>query len=449
MLRIVRTENGLLKGLTGTDPRVTAFKGVPFAAPPVGDLRWKAPQPAKNWEGTKYACEFGPISMQDTPGIGDGIYNREWHVDPEIPMSEDCLYLNVWTGAKSTEDKLPVFLWFYGGGFQWGYTAEMEFDGERLARRGVIVVTAAYRLGVFGFLSHPEITAESPDAPGNFGFLDQQAALRWVRRNIAAFGGDPDKITIGGQSAGGGSVMAQLTCEENYADIHGAVIMSGIFRREDDAGHPLRPVDLAAAENKGIDFFRFLGISGLEEARKLDAFTLRDKYGVYAQEHPRMNPIIDGKFAKGDSVKRFIAGDRADVPVFAGNTEDEFHDENGVNIIEKSVKSTFLDAQAVRPDSKPMYYYCFNPDIPGWDNPGSFHSVDLWFFFETIERCWRPFKGRHFELARQMCDYLANFVKAGNPNGDGWGGEALPQWKPFTGENRSGMGFGSDGAKPF
>ena len=136
MLRTVKTENGELKGLYGSDPRVTAFKGVPFAAPPVGENRWKAPQPAKNWEGVREACAFGPISMQDTPGIGDGIYNREWHVDPEIPMSEDCLYLNVWTSAKSADERQPVLLWYFGGGFQWGYTSDWNLREKGLPAEG-------------------------------------------------------------------------------------------------------------------------------------------------------------------------------------------------------------------------------------------------------------------------------------------------------------------------
>ena len=148
---------------------------------PVGENRWRAPQPAENWEGTLDAFEFGPISMQDTPGIGELVYNREWHVDPEIRNSEDCLYLNIWTPAKKADEKLPVLVWIYGGGFQWGYTAEMEFNGEPLAERGVIVISIAYRLGCFGFMAHPEITGESPASPSNFGLLDQKAGLDWVK----------------------------------------------------------------------------------------------------------------------------------------------------------------------------------------------------------------------------------------------------------------------------
>lgn len=159
----------------------------------------------------------------------NNIYTREWAVEPDIAMSEDCLYLNVWTPAKQTDEKLPVYVWYFGGGLQVGHPAEMEFDGERIARRGIVVVTINYRLNIFGFLCHPEITAESPEAPANFGNLDQQAATRWVKRNIAAFGGDPDNITIGGQSAGGGSVMSQLTSPQNEGLFQRAIVESGIF----------------------------------------------------------------------------------------------------------------------------------------------------------------------------------------------------------------------------
>ena len=195
MLRIAKTENGLVRGLPAADPRITSFKGIPFAAPPVGDLRWRAPQPAQDWKGVRECFEFAPISMQYVPGANpEDFYAREWHVDPQIPMSEDCLYLNIWTPAVTGEEKLPVLVWYFGGAFQCGYTAEMEFDGERLARRGLIVVTVNYRVNVFGFLAHPELTAEHPEAPANFGCLDQQAGLLWVKRNIAAFGGDPAEV---------------------------------------------------------------------------------------------------------------------------------------------------------------------------------------------------------------------------------------------------------------
>ena len=162
MIRTVRIRNGMVEGLPAADPRITSFKGIPYAAPPVGDLRWKAPQRVKDWDGVLKAWSYAPRSVQKKPGLDpDNIYSREWNIDPEDPQSEDSLYLNVWTPARTFDEKLPVFIWFYGGGFQEGATSEMEFDGERLARRGIVVVTVSYRLNAFGFLAHPEITADS------------------------------------------------------------------------------------------------------------------------------------------------------------------------------------------------------------------------------------------------------------------------------------------------
>ena len=251
MIREVKTENGIVRGIEAADPRYTAFKGIPFAAPPVGKNRWRAPQPCENWDGVRECYRFAPISIQNTPGVGTDIYCREWHVDPDIDMDEDCLYLNVWTGAKSPDEKLPVVVWIFGGAFQWGYPAEMEFDGERIARRGIVVVTVNYRLNLFGFLAHPELTAAQPDAPTNFGLLDQQAGLRWVKRNIAAFGGDPDNITIAGQSAGGGSVMAQLTNPANEGYFKNAIVQSGIIENPyDHSGFCTVPMYLAEQNGK-------------------------------------------------------------------------------------------------------------------------------------------------------------------------------------------------------
>jgi len=451
MLRITKTENGTVRGLPGSDPRITVFKGIPFAAPPIGKNRWKAPQPCPDWEGTLDAFEFGPISMQDTPGIGGGLYDREWHVDPDIPNSEDCLYLNIWTPAKKATEALPVLVWIYGGGFQWGYTAEMEFNGEALAKRGVIVVSIAYRLAAFGFMAHPSITKESPDAPSNFGLLDQKAALSWVKRNIAFFGGDPDKITIAGQSAGGGSVMHQLACRDNFDIIKGAAIFSGIIRlpkAEDDIFNPL---DLSQAEALGEEFFACLGVKDLAEARSLSGKEILEGYNRFVKGHRRMFPIIDGSFCTADPVEKFIKGECADVPVISGNTTDEFS-EAGVNMVERSVKSAFLDAQKNRPDQR-FYYYRFDPDIPGDGHkgdayPGTFHSCDLWFFFNTLGKCHRPYKGRHFDLAGSMCDYFANFIKTGDPNPSGTDNKPLPKWDPYRDPFHSEMEFLGRGPSP-
>ena len=484
MLRQVKTENGWVRGIEAADPRITAFKGVPFAAPPVGKNRWRAPQPCENWAGIRDCSRFAPISMQWIPGLGDDIYCREWHVDPDIPMSEDCLYLNIWTNAKKADEKMPVLVWFFGGGLQCGYPAEMEFDGERIARRGIVVVTVNYRVGALGFLTHPEITEEAPDAPANFGNLDQQAGLRWVQRNIAAFGGDPAKVTIAGQSAGGGSVMSQLACPDNKGLFRNTVVMSAMIfdpymRREIG-----RPELLKDAEKKGEDFFAFLGVQTLKEARGMDAVKLQRSYEKYMESHVPFFTVQDDRFCIGDPIALYRAGKCVDTVMMAGNTGGEFlntidaADEAGLKEeaerlfgdkadtflaiqesrqkteglgyaaasgIECTVKGTLSD---IAKSGRKGYVYCFDPDIPGWDEPGTFHSSDLWFWFETLAKCWRPFVGRHYDLARQMCDYFCNFIKTGNPNGKDLNGETLPKWGAWTEETPCTMTFTGSGAKP-
>ncbi len=486
MIRTAKTENGWVRGMEGADPRITAFKGIPFAAPPVGGNRWRAPQPCQNWEGIRDAFRFGPIAVQDTPGLGDDIYCREWHVDPDIAMDEDCLYLNVYTGAKTPAERQPVMVWIYGGALQWGYPAEMEFDGERLARRGVVVVTVNYRLNVFGFLAHPELTGQQPDAPTNFGSLDQQAGILWVIRNIQAFGGDPDNITIAGQSAGGGSVLSQMACPRNAGLFQKAVVMSGMIRSPYGADPIVFHQPLSEAEQNGKDFFAFLGVSTLEEARALDALYIRDQYAKYVQAAPRMTTVIDHQFCVDEPLKLFLEGKCADVPVMAGNTRDEFPgflpigEGQSLEEAARSALGSYSEAflkmpEAVQPDAdggygrvngiectikgifgrrkdsgsaRDYYYYRFEPDIPGWDQPGCFHSVDLWFFFETLAKCWRPFTGKHYDLARQMCNYWTNFIKTGDPNGVDADGTPMPEWAPYTAEQPAEMVFTTDGARP-
>ncbi len=451
MLRTTEVKNGKIRGIAGNDPRITAFKGIPFAAPPIGENRWKAPQPAENWDGELLCDDFGPISAQDQPGVGTDIYCREWHVDADIPLSEDCLYLNVWTPAKSRDEKLPVLVWYYGGGFQWGYTAEMEFNGEALAKRGIIVVSVAYRLAAFGFLCHHDLTTADPEHPANFGLLDQKAGLHWVYENIAAFGGDPEKITIAGQSAGGASVQNQLAHEANFGIIKGAAVFSGFISPKYFNDNLFKPMTLETAEENGAKFLAQLGVSSIEEARKIDTDTIIKEYAKFRTENGMFAPIQDGKFSLGDPRDRIVNRQCADVPIIAGNTTDEFI-MNGLNTVEKSVKDTFLDAEKNAPGQR-FYYYRFDPDIPGDGAdiepfPGTFHSCDLWFFFDTIKKCHRPYKGRHFDLARQMADYFVNFIKTGDPNGNGSDGLPLPVWNTYTDKERNEMEFMGYGASP-
>ncbi|MEK4272365.1 carboxylesterase/lipase family protein [Paenibacillus sp. FSL R7-0026] len=481
MLRMVTVEHGQLQGLPAADPRITSFKGIPFAAPPVGENRWRAPQPQSYWEGVLQAFDFAPISMQAPTVIDDNnIYTREWAVDPDLPMDEDCLYLNVWTPAKRTDEKLPVFVWYFGGGLQVGHTAEMEFDGERIARRGIVVVTINYRLNAFGFLCHPEISAESPHAPANFGHLDQQAGTQWVKRNIAAFGGDPDQITIGGQSAGGGSVLSQMTSPQNKGLFQRAVIMSGVATElYPNVRVPSVRSTLRDAEQAGVEFFGFLGVSSLAEARQLDAEYLRDKALEYKSF---WGTVIDEQFCAGDPFTRFVQQEREAIPVMLGHTSSEFWTRPAAANLEElkqmAVELFGEDAPAflqlceadtgqiehalqqasvrmiqhaillaIRANSghlseTPLYYYNFDAEIPGWDQPGTFHSVDLWFFFETLAKCWRPFTGKHYDLARQMCNYLSNFIATGDPNGSDSTGKTMPHWIPCTTEQPYLMEFG-------
>lgn len=480
MLRVVKVENGIVQGLPAADPRITSFKGIPFAAPPVGMNRWRAPQPAQDWEGVLKAYEFAPISLQVRQELDDNnIYTREWAVEPDIAMSEDCLYLNVWTPAKEPGEKLPVYVWYFGGGLQVGHPSEMEFDGERIARRGIVVVTINYRLNAFGFLCHPEITAEAPHAPANFGHLDQQAATRWVKRNIAAFGGDPDNITIGGQSAGGGSVMSQLTSPQNEGLFQRAIIQSGMIASL-YPGTPLPRLrkSLEEAEQDGVKFFEYLGVSSLAEARSMDAWELREKalaYGAF------WGTVEDQAFSVGHPFELFLRNKRWMVPVLFGHTSSEFvsvpqadtidelralasemfgddaqtflhlcgANELGIEEAKKNATVGVMEyairiaaqANADTGANAPLYYYNFDAEIPGWDNPGTFHSVDLWFFFETLAKCWRPFVGKHYDLARQMCNYWANFIRTGDPNGRDSTGEELPRWETYTSEEPYGMLF--------
>ena len=485
MIRRVKTENGWVRGLPAADPRITSYKGIPFAAPPVGENRWRAPQPCADWEGDLFAADFAPIAMQANCA-GDpakDIYSREWAVDKDLAMSEDCLYLNVWAPADG-RDHLPVYVWYFGGGLQVGNTTEMEFDGERIARRGVVVVTVGYRLNCFGFLCHPEITAEAPDAPANFGFLDQQCATRWVKRNIAAFGGDPENITIGGQSAGGMSVCAQMTSPQNKGLFRRAIVESGTFAQPYGAKMGLFPRSMAEAEAQGVRFFEALGVKTLAEARALPARVVEDMslswpWGCWGE-------TVDGVFSTYRSNEWYLHPDRVICPVMLGQTSTEFTalpPADSEESLQTYARERFGDraeefvdffthpatkesiaregtlhaiGYAIRSASRinrkngisqPLYAYNFDAEIPGWDHPGTFHSVDLWFFFETLAKCWRPFTGKHYDLARNMCDYWVNFIRTGDPNGPDSQEKMLPLWPALTEESPAWMVF-ADRAQP-
>lgn len=469
MLRETRTMQGLVRGTPAGDPRITAFKGIPFAAPPVGDLRFRAPQPPASWPGVRDCSRFAPISMQETPGLNSSaFYSKEWHVDPAIPMDEDCLYLNVWTPAKRPDEQLPVMVWIFGGGMVCGYTAEMEFDGERLARRGVVLVTVNYRLNSFGFLAHPELTAEAMahgEVACNFGLLDQRCALLWVKDNIRSFGGDPESITIFGQSAGGRSTWAHICSPMNAGLFQRAIAQSGAL-----AGDIAKYRPLQQAERDGEAFLAHLGVSSIQEARALEAEHILQK--TLSWKGARWNPVIDGQFMVRNPAETIWLGEQMDVALMVGNTANEgpfaacaslqdieaqakrswgSDDEGMSSLLKKKAKEEGIDAVKALPalnpfevgkrfaaiswsrhKQAPVYIYRFNPPIPG-DAAGSFHSSELWFVFETLAKCWRPFVGFHYDLARNMCNYWTNFAKHGNPNGKDADGSPMPHW-PTAGE---------------
>lgn len=489
MLRTVQTENGVLQGLVGKDPRITVFRGVPYAKPPVGELRWKAPQPADNWEGVRKCYEYGDMPMMRVhPGTDDSFYKRELHpVSADFGMSEDCLYLNIFSPAERTDENLPVFCYIHGGGLQDGYNYEVEFDGERVARRGVIVVMIGYRLGLFGFLAHPEITAETPEGSvvSNFGMQDQSMALHWVSRNIANFGGNPSRIVICGQSAGAGSVQTQLCSPMNEGIIAGAICQSAVsFGFGDEKAVMGRDMTLAQAEAYGEEFFQKVGLRDLAQARSMEAEKLMRLVDSVSPKGAMFGLsfgiCIDGKFVREPVVRSYYNDRLPDVPMIVGVCMGETQGMFGrgelsyADVLEKAEgygaqKEAFLKAAKVSDDEeaaeltrtdafnlflsgtrgfcelrsgmgKKVYYYIFDQDIPG-DDAGSFHGSDLWFMFDSLGNSWRPFEGKHYDLARQVTSYWTNFVKTGDPNGLDYNGNPLPEWKAYQTNEKNVMKF--------
>ena len=307
----IRIETGLVSGVKSSTSGVVAFKGIPFAVPPVGPLRWKAPQPAAAWSGVKKCDAFGPSPMQPVPKAFM-VYTPEFLI-PETPISEDCLYLNVWTKAGKG-DKKPVFVWIYGGGFSSGGAGVPIYDGEALAKKGIISVVINYRVGVFGFLAHPELTAESPHhASGNYGLLDQIAALQWVKKNIAAFGGDPDNVTIGGQSAGSMAVNCLVASPAAKGLFNKAIAESGSMLVKAGA---FGMAALSASEQNGVKFAQAAHANSLADLRNMPAADLLKVPG-------RMGPIVDGYVLPEAVPQIFAEGKENKVPVITGWNADD------------------------------------------------------------------------------------------------------------------------------
>ena len=432
---VLSIEGGLVQGVEcECAPGVTVYRGIPFAAPPVGDLRWREPQPVIPWEGVKVADSFGAPAVQTNHTPGN--WTPEFFYDGDPEFSEDCLYLNVWTPAPGKIGaKLPVCLWIHGGGYNAGWGHEPEMDGEEWAKHGCILVTCNYRLQLLGFLTHPALTAESPHGvSGNYGMLDQIAALKWVRNNIAQFGGDPDKITIMGQSAGAASIKTMVTSPLSKDLIAGAIIQSG-------GGLNVSPVSsegaFQASEADGKKLMDWAGYETLEQMRAIPAGEVIKLVGKYIAEtgeriSPGIRPVADGYALPETFDEAALAGRIADVPYMIGGTLDDMGNLGGTNI------RTFC-LQREKDGGKPAYAYQFARRLPtdGRDGvlEGAFHSSELWYMFKSLRFCWRPMTEGDYDLAEQMITCWTDFVKTGDPGAS---------WTPCTAEEPQSMIFRLD-----
>jgi para-nitrobenzyl esterase len=416
---VLTVEGGIIIGVPTPTKGVIAYKGVPFAAPPVGDLRWKEPQPVVPWKGVKTADKYGAAAEQVT-WDPQSFYGREWRASGSVPFSEDCLYLNIWTPAAGQKDKkLPVALWIHGGGYREGFAFEPEMDGgEEWAANGVILVSVTYRLGILGFFSHPLLSAESPHGvSGNYGLMDQIAAVRWIHDNIAQFGGDPDNITIFGQSAGAGSVQALCASPLSMNLIGRAISMSGGGLSEFRLGGG--SLDTVQAANK--DFMDYFKKTTLRDMRALSFDELLHMAKEYAEATKKpmfWGPVTDNYVLRGTFTQEAKAGRIADIPYMFGFTANDLFD------MTKAVED--FCALRARQSSKPAYGYFFARPLPG-DTSGAFHSSDLWYIFHSFRHSWRPFTAGDNALSERMVGFWTNFAKYGNPNGTG---EAL--WTAYS-----------------
>ena len=422
---VLTIEGGKVQGVQTSTESVIVYKGIPYAAPPVGSLRWREPRPVQPWEGVKIADSFGPAAVQNDQVPGS-FYHKEFFAAGDPERSEDCLYLNIWTPATGNPNKkLPVAMWIHGGGYSQGFGHEIEFDGEQWAERGVILVTINYRLGIYGFLAHPLLSAESPHhVSGNYGIFDQLAAIQWIKRNIAQFGGDPDNLMIFGQSAGAGSVQALVASPLSAGLIQKAIIQSGGGLRGLGLVNTLEN-----AEESGQTFFDGAGLTTLEQMRAATIEDIRtmQREAMAERRGVRTSPITDGYLSTG-SFSDIVLGDKLPkIPYMIGYTADD------MGIMKETVDEFSLKLEELGRDG--AYCYQFVRPLPG-DDAGAFHSSELWYIFGTLERAWRPFIEADYLLSTKMIDYWTNFAKYGNPNGND-----LPEWKPYTSRHSEFMIF--------
>jgi para-nitrobenzyl esterase len=452
----VALDTGLVSGAPGSNPEVRVFKGIPFAAPPVGSLRWSPPQPPQPWSEVRQASEFGPRCMQGRGG-GD-----------DATVSEDCLYLNVWTAADSPAERRPVIIWSYGGSLRSGSGSQLQYDGEALARKGVVFVTYNYRLGMFGFFSHPELTKESPhNASGNYGLMDLIAALEWIQRNITAFGGDPDRVTLMGESAGASLVACTITSPRAKGLFHRAIAQSTGCTGTSRIGSPL--TTLHEAEEQGLRLATSMGAPSLSQLRALSADEI-------LRRGEGMRVIVDGWNILDDWLATLKQGRQSDVNLLLGSNKDEgtfpifgvpngspeefisrsrqqfgelagtylrFYPAGSTAESDTSQLAAFRDlvfwnlrtwaSYQMTTGTATSYLYFFTrepPVAPGQRSRGASHTAEIPYAFNNLHLENRPWTEVDYKLAEIMSSYWVNFAATGDPNGPG-----LPLWPRYSTES--------------
>lgn len=458
----LQTPQGKLLGdTTGGNGEVRVFKGMPFAIPPVGNKRWKPAEPAPGWQAVRLATRFSPSCSQ--PIYPEGSFFSR----PSAPTSEDCLYLNVWSAA-SGDEKLPVMVWIHGGGLTRGSGSTSAYDGTQLARKGVVVVTINYRLGIFGYFTHPELSQESPhNASGNYGTSDQVMALRWVRDNIGAFGGDPDNVTIFGESAGSFSVHHMMSTP----------LAAGLFHRAiGESGTSFRPMlelktGKITAEGNGVKFASAMKAGYLAELRKMTAGEVLEG----SQSH-RFSPVLDGWIFPDQIYNIFRDGKYNSVPLMVGfNAEegttlgvlsrlpedqqsytsnarqrygelaDEYLALYPASDLRRSSLNAFRDsfatwgmqtwAMMMANTSTDAYLYYFS-HWPSGKELGAYHAAEIVYVFNNVTRLRADAPANDVALSELMSDYWVAFAEQGNPNAKG-----LPKWRPYKEKSRRYMEF--------
>jgi para-nitrobenzyl esterase len=442
---IVKTSNGRVQGYVNGEVQI--FKGVPFAAPPMGELRWKSPQPVQNWSDIKKCTEFSASPIQNKPAPFY-CWSEEFIAKPE-PLSEDCLYLNVWTTAKSNAKKQPVFVWIYGGGLNSGSANCDIYDGEEMAKKGVVFVSLNYRVGVFGFMAHPELSKESGNnSSGNYGFLDQMAALRWIQENIEAFGGDPQNVTIAGQSAGAFSVNALIASPLAKGLFHKAVLQSGGLLSN------MLSQDLINAEAQGLVFMKKAKANSLADLRQRTAQELQILSNN--QEIGRFGTTLDGYILPTNLIQHFKDEKHNQVPMLAGwvtgdgsflgeskMTLEDYNKEAQNKYEEKATEYLNIFPATNNDEVKAMkqrqtligfaalpihllatlthkssYLYQFShvpPNKANFPDYGVFHTSEVPFALHNLHTWQRPWQLLDKEIENVMSSYWINFAKTGNP----------------------------------